>query len=86
MQGAIEALPEDERGALDLVRIHVKTYAKAAEMLDVSAKTVQRRLNRVHLILTGAVGDLQPGSSHESETLPLAGRSGPASMMPLARD
>jgi RNA polymerase sigma-70 factor (ECF subfamily) len=61
MLDAIDALPEAEREALDLVRIHGMTYAEAAELLDVSTKTVQRRLNRAVLLLTASVGDLRPG-------------------------
>ncbi len=52
MLDAIDALPQDEREALDLVRIHGMTHAEAAEILGVSTKTVQRRLNRAHLMLT----------------------------------
>ena len=47
MLEAIDDLPEDEREVFDLVRIQGLTQAEAAEVLGVSAKTVQRRLNRV---------------------------------------
>ena len=63
MLDAIEALPEAEREALDLVRIHGMTYAETANVLDVSTKTVQRRLMRALLLLDGVVGDLRPGPS-----------------------
>ncbi len=43
---AIEDLPEGEREAFGLIRIHGLTRAEAAEVLGVSCKTVRRRLNR----------------------------------------
>ena len=42
----IDALPDDEREAFSLVRIQGLTQTEAAEVLGVSSKTVQRRLNR----------------------------------------
>jgi RNA polymerase sigma factor (sigma-70 family) len=65
MLDAIESLPEEEREALDLVRIHGMTHAAAAEVLDVSTKTVQRRLNRALALLTAEVGDLRPDPAHK---------------------
>ena len=58
---AIEGLPEDEREVFDLVRIQGLTQAEAAEILGVSAKTVQRRLNRGLLLLAQRLDDLRPG-------------------------
>lgn len=58
---ALEALPEDEREALDLVQIHGMTHAEAAEILGVATKTVQRRLNRALHLLAESLADLQPG-------------------------
>lgn len=49
---AIDALPEDEREALSLVRIQGMTHAEAADVIGVAEKTVQRRLNRAILLLT----------------------------------
>ena len=60
MLDAIEGLPEGEREALDLVRIHGMTHAEAAEMLGVSLKTVQRRLQRSLLLLAAELKDLRP--------------------------
>jgi RNA polymerase sigma-70 factor (ECF subfamily) len=60
MLDAIDALPEDEREALGLVRIQGLTHAEAAEVLGVATKTVQRRLNRAVLLLTAELGDLRP--------------------------
>jgi RNA polymerase sigma-70 factor (ECF subfamily) len=57
---AIEALPDDEREVFDLVRIQGMSHADAAEVLGVSARTVQRRLNRAVLILSEHLGDLLP--------------------------
>ena len=57
---AIEGLPEDEREAFGLVRIQGMTQPEAAEVIGVSAKTVQRRLNRSLLLLAERLGDLQP--------------------------
>ena len=59
---AIEGLPEDEREVFGLVRIQGLTQAEAAEVLDVSGKTVQRRLNRGLLLLAQRLDDLRPGS------------------------
>ena len=56
MLQAIDELPEDEREVFDLVRIQGMTQVEAAEVLGVSSKTVQRRLNRALLILSEATG------------------------------
>jgi RNA polymerase sigma factor (sigma-70 family) len=58
--GAIENLREDEREVFGLVRIQGMTQAEAAEILGVSAKTVQRRLNRGLLLLARQLDDLRP--------------------------
>ena len=46
--------------AFDLVRIQGLTKPEAAEVLGVSAKTVQRRLNRSLLLLAKELDDLRP--------------------------
>jgi RNA polymerase sigma-70 factor (ECF subfamily) len=56
---AIESLPEDEREAFNLVRVQGMTQTEAADVLGVSPKTVQRRLNRGLLLLADGLGDLQ---------------------------
>jgi RNA polymerase sigma factor (sigma-70 family) len=61
MLEAIDDLPEDEREAFDLVRIQGLTYSEAAELLGVSSRTVQRRLNRGLQLLTERLCDLNPG-------------------------
>jgi RNA polymerase sigma-70 factor (ECF subfamily) len=60
MLAAIEGLPEDEREVFDLVRIQGTTQAEAAQVLDVSTKTVQRRLNRAVMLLAETLSDLRP--------------------------
>ena len=57
---AIDGLPEDEREAFNLVRIHGLTQPEAAEVLGVSVKTVQRRLNRSLVLLAERLDDLRP--------------------------
>ena len=62
MLDAIEGLPEGEREVLDLVRIHGMTHVEAAELLDISLKTVQRRLQRALLILAAELKDMNPNT------------------------
>jgi RNA polymerase sigma factor (sigma-70 family) len=57
---AIERLPDVEREVFDLVRIQGMPQTEAAEILGVSAKTVQRRLNRGVLLLSEKLADLKP--------------------------
>jgi RNA polymerase sigma-70 factor (ECF subfamily) len=56
---AIETLPEEERETFNLVRIQGMTQPEAAEVLGVSPKTVQRRLNHGLMLLTQRLSDLQ---------------------------
>jgi RNA polymerase sigma factor (sigma-70 family) len=60
MLEAIDRLPEDEREAFGLVRIQALTHGEAAEVLGVSAKTVQRRLNHSLLLLAKELDHLRP--------------------------
>jgi RNA polymerase sigma-70 factor (ECF subfamily) len=60
MLEAIDGLPEEEREAFGLVRIQGMSQPEAAAVLGVSAKTVQRRLNRCRLLLAEQLADLQP--------------------------
>jgi RNA polymerase sigma-70 factor (ECF subfamily) len=57
---AIDALPEEESEVVNLVRVQGLTHAEAAELLGLSAKTVQRRLHRGLLSLTEQLPDLRP--------------------------
>jgi RNA polymerase sigma-70 factor (ECF subfamily) len=60
MLEAIDRLPEDEREVFGLVRIQALTHGEAAEVLGVSAKTVQRRLNRSLMYLAKELDHLRP--------------------------
>jgi RNA polymerase sigma factor (sigma-70 family) len=60
MLDAIEGLPEEEREVFGLMRMQGMTHPEAAAVLGVSAKTVQRRLNRCRLLLAETLADLQP--------------------------
>ena len=60
MLEAIDKLPDDEREVFGLVRLQGLTKSEAAEVLDVSTKTVQRRLNRARLLLAEKLDDLRP--------------------------
>ena len=60
MLEAIDNLPEDEREVFGLVRLQGLTHVEAAEVLDVSVKTVQRRLNRASLLLAEELDNLRP--------------------------
>jgi RNA polymerase sigma factor (sigma-70 family) len=57
---AIENLPENEREVFSLVRIQGMTHTEVAEIVGVSAKTVQRRLTVGLLKLTETLADLRP--------------------------
>ena len=65
MLQAIESLPEDEREAFELVRFQELTHTEVAEVLGVSTKTVQRRLNRASLLLTRELRDLRPSEADD---------------------
>ena len=67
---AIDGLPEDEREAFNLVRIQGLTQAEAAEVLGVSTKTVQRRLNRGPAVLAERLDDLRPTGSRRARRRP----------------
>jgi RNA polymerase sigma-70 factor (ECF subfamily) len=60
MLEAIDRLPEDEREAFDLVRVQGLTPVEAAEVLGVSGRTVQRRLNRSLVLLVKELDHLRP--------------------------
>lgn len=63
---AIEGLPEDEREVFDLVGIQGLTHAEVATVVEVSEKTVQRRLNRARLMLAERLADLRPAASGDA--------------------
>src|SRR5262249_17131407 len=68
MLEAIENLPEDEREVFGLVRIQGLTQVDAAAVLGVSAKTVQRRLNRGLLLLAGRLDARRRGGGPPAGT------------------
>lgn len=57
---AIDGLPEEEREIFGLVRVQGMTQAEAAGVMGVSAKTVQRRLNRAMILLSKQLEHLRP--------------------------
>ena len=59
---AIDKLPEDEREVFGLVRVQGLTQAEAAEVVGVSVKTVQRRLNRAMVLLWKELEHLRPAA------------------------
>jgi RNA polymerase sigma factor (sigma-70 family) len=69
MLAAIEGLPEDEREIFDLIRIQGLSYAETAKIVDVSVKTVQRRLNRARLLLAQRLAELRPKTAGDTPTL-----------------
>jgi RNA polymerase sigma-70 factor (ECF subfamily) len=57
---AIDELPKDEREVFDLVHVQGLMQAEAAEVLGISIRTVQRRLNRSLVLLAKELDDLRP--------------------------
>jgi RNA polymerase sigma factor (sigma-70 family) len=57
---AIDELPEDEREVFGLVHIQGLMQGEVAEVLGVSVRTVQRRLNSSLLLLAKELDDLRP--------------------------
>jgi RNA polymerase sigma-70 factor (ECF subfamily) len=74
MLDAIESLPEDEREAFSLVRIQGMAQTEVADLLGVSPKTIQRRLNRSMLLLSETLDDLRPGGDSTTD-IPASGAS-----------
>ena len=60
MLEAIDDLPEDEREVFGLLHVQGLMQCEAAEVLGVSVRTVQRRLNRSLLLLAERLDDLRP--------------------------
>lgn len=67
MLEAIENLPDEEREVFELIRIQGLPQSEAAELIGVSAKTIQRRLNRGLLTLTEQLSDLRPTDAERSQ-------------------
>jgi len=66
MLEAIENLPDEEREVFELIRVQGFTQSEAAELIGVSPKTIQRRLNRGLLILAERLSDLRPPDAERS--------------------
>ena len=64
----IDDLPEEERESFELVRIQGMSSAEAAALLDVTPRTMQRRVNRAVVLLTQKLGDLQLKPEPQPET------------------
>jgi RNA polymerase sigma-70 factor (ECF subfamily) len=60
MLATIDELPEEEHEVFSLIRIQGLTQAEVAEILGMSVKTVQRRLNHALLLLAEKLDDLRP--------------------------
>ena len=60
MLTAIEQLPDELRETFELVRIQGLTHTEVASVMDVSAKTVQRRLNHALQMLAEKLEALRP--------------------------
>ena len=60
MLNAIDQLPAEEREVFELVRIQGLTQPEVAEVLGVSTRTVQRRLNHSLQSLAELLEDLRP--------------------------
>jgi RNA polymerase sigma factor (sigma-70 family) len=57
---AIDRLPEEEREVFGLVHIQGLTHTETAQLLKVSTKTIQRRLNHSILLLKRELDHLRP--------------------------
>jgi RNA polymerase sigma factor (sigma-70 family) len=57
---AIDELPEDEREVFDLIHIQGLMQGEVADVLGISVRTVQRRLNSALLLLSKELDDLRP--------------------------
>ena len=75
--GAIEGLPEPEREAFELVRIQGLTHGEAAEVVGVSERTVQRRLNQARVLLAERLADLCPDTPGGPDEAPPGDTSNP---------
>lgn len=62
---AIKQLPVEEREAFELVRIQGMSQNEAAGVLEISAATVNRRVNRGLQLLAEMLKDLYPDNSEE---------------------
>jgi RNA polymerase sigma-70 factor (ECF subfamily) len=68
MLETIEGLPDDEREVFCLIRLQGMTHTEAAKLIDVSVKTIQRRLNRSLVLLAEQLHDLDPSTEAAGDT------------------
>ncbi|WP_372715721.1 sigma-70 family RNA polymerase sigma factor [Novipirellula sp.] len=68
MLEAIENLPEEELEVFSLVRIQGMSQVEAAQIVNVSTKTVQRRLNRSLLLLAQSLKDISLGAESNEKS------------------
>jgi RNA polymerase sigma-70 factor (ECF subfamily) len=57
---AIDHLPEEAREVFGLIHVQGLAQGEAADVVGVSVRTVQRRLNRALLLLAQELDDLRP--------------------------
>lgn len=76
----IDALPEEEREAFDLIRIQGLTAPEAADVLGISESTVKRRLRRALATLSESLEDLRP--QFESPDQPIVDETGQGNLPP----
>jgi len=70
---AIDHLPDEQREVFSLVHIQGLTHTETADVLGISTKTVQRRLNQSTQALASGLGSLvgeDSGGSAATESLP----------------
>lgn len=60
MLQAIDDLPAEEREVFSLVRIQGMSHGEVATLLEVSSKTIQRRLGRAMTLLNDSLSNLRP--------------------------
>ena len=68
MLDALDRLDADEREVLGLVRVQGLTHDEAAEVLGVSTKTIQRRLNRARVQLVVLLKDFPQSDAAGGDT------------------
>jgi RNA polymerase sigma-70 factor (ECF subfamily) len=68
MLEAIDRLPEAEREVFELIRVQGLTHTETAEILGVSVKTVQRRLNHSLILLARELDHLRPEQREQGES------------------
>ena len=65
---ALDELPAEQRLALSLVAIDGKTYAEAADILEVPIGTIMSRIARARKNLVASLGDELPDMTNQDKT------------------